>query len=676
MVNTFKCGRGLAPDKALKSAYNLGSDLLVELAAFLLEPLRLFGQALGHFHIYRIDALVGRVFTHFLGDFHRAELRPAHRTEMRDLGRVLRQGFVVIRARGVRVEAEVELVFPTELETRLAQRVIANLRAGMPFREIGCMRGDLVGDDPGLHVILVGQAQVFLGRDVAEHGATKPADHRRTDAGGDVVVARCNVGSQRAEGVERRLVAAFQLLVHVLLDQLHRHVARAFDHGLHVVLPGNFGQLAEGFQLAELRSVVGVGNRPRAQAVAKGEADVIGLHDFADFVEMRVGEVLFVVRQAPLGHDRTAARHDAGDAFGGQRYVTQQYTGMDGEVVDALLGLFDQRVAEQLPGQVFGGAADFFQGLVDRHGTDRHRRVADDPFAGFVDVLAGGQVHHGVRAPADAPGQFRHFFFNGRTQGAVADVAVDLHQEVTADDHRFQFGVVDVGRDNRAATGDFFAHEFRGDDLRHASAEAVAGVLLIEQAAGTGLFELHVFADVDVFHLSGDDAFARVVHLGDVGTGLGTARVLHMGKAQRGQFGIREALLAEVRAQAGQAFGVATRLDPRRAHIAQAFAHVDDDVGVGVGAGGVVDHHGGVDLAAEIGGGHIKADFAHRHKDVRAGALHVDFLRAGKGLHGAGIDLGRFTQMHGIFWFCTHHGLSNYPGGGFLSERTCDGWTH
>src|SRR5450830_1760697 len=133
MVNTFKCGRGLAPDKALKSAYNLGSDLLVELAAFLLEPLRLFGQALGHFHIYRIDALVGRVFTHFLGDFHRAELRPAHRTEMRDLGRVLRQGFVVIRACGIRVEARLNWSSQRNSKRALLSALSRICAPGCPF---------------------------------------------------------------------------------------------------------------------------------------------------------------------------------------------------------------------------------------------------------------------------------------------------------------------------------------------------------------------------------------------------------------------------------------------------------------------------------------------------------------------------------------------------------------
>lgn len=91
--------------------------------------------------------------------------------------------------------------------------------------------------------------------------------------------------------------------------------------------------------------------------------------------------------------------------------------------------------------------------------------------------------------------------------------------------------MVDVGRDDRATTGDFVTHEFRGNDFRHAGAEAVAGVLLVQQASGAGDFQLHVFADGDVFHLGGDDAFARVVHLADVGTRLGATRVVHVGEA-------------------------------------------------------------------------------------------------------------------------------------------------
>src|SRR5690554_4457067 len=102
--------------------------------------------------------------------------------------------------------------------------------------------------------------------------------------------------------------------------------------------------------------------------------------------------------QAPFGHDRATTRNDAGDALGGHRHIGQPYAGMDGEVIDALLGLLDQGVAKDFPGQVLGATIDLLQRLIKRHGTDRHRRVAQDPLTSLVDVLAGGQVHDGVTA--------------------------------------------------------------------------------------------------------------------------------------------------------------------------------------------------------------------------------------------------------------------------------------
>ena len=76
---------------------------------------------------------------------------------------------------------------------------------------------------------------------------------------------------------------------------------------------------------------------------------------------------------------------------------------MDGHVVHALLALFDHGVAEQFPAELGRIILDFFQRLVHRHGADRDGGVAQDPLARGVDVVAGGQVHHGVRAPLGGP---------------------------------------------------------------------------------------------------------------------------------------------------------------------------------------------------------------------------------------------------------------------------------
>ena len=147
---------------------------------------------------------------------------------------------------------------------------------------------------------------------------------------------------------------------------------------------------------------------------------------------------------------------------------------MDGEVVDALLGLLDQRVLEHFPVQLGRVAIDLLQRLVDRHRADRHRRVAHDPAADVVDVAAGGQVHHRVATPADRPDQLLDLFGDAGGDRGIADIGVDLHQEVAADDDRLQFRVVDVGRDDGAAAGDLAADEFRGDERGDFGAEALA----------------------------------------------------------------------------------------------------------------------------------------------------------------------------------------------------------
>ena len=55
-------------------------------------------------------------------------------------------------------------------------------------------------------------------------------------------------------------MAVLQLFGHVALDHMHGHMTRAFYHHLHVVFPGDFGQLAQRMQLGELRFVVRILN--------------------------------------------------------------------------------------------------------------------------------------------------------------------------------------------------------------------------------------------------------------------------------------------------------------------------------------------------------------------------------------------------------------------------------
>ena len=106
----------------------------------------------------------------------------------------------------------------------------------MAFSEVGAVGGDFVGNQPLFYILFVGQAEMFFWRDVAQHGAAKPANHCRADTGSEMIIARRDVGGERPQRVERRFVAVLQLFGHIAANHLHRHVAGAFNHHLNVIL--------------------------------------------------------------------------------------------------------------------------------------------------------------------------------------------------------------------------------------------------------------------------------------------------------------------------------------------------------------------------------------------------------------------------------------------------------
>src|SRR5215472_5978222 len=82
-----------------------------------------------------------------------------------------------------------------------------------------------------------------------------------------------------------------------------------------------------------------------------------------------------------------------------------------------------------------------------------------------MNVPARGKIHDGVGAPFGGPTHFFDFFLNAGGDSRVADVGIDLHQEVTADNHRLTLRVVDICGNDCSASCYFSAHELRGDLL-------------------------------------------------------------------------------------------------------------------------------------------------------------------------------------------------------------------
>ena len=98
------------------------------------------------------------------------------------------------------------------------------------------MGRDFVRNHALFDIFLFRQAEVLFGRYVTQHRGAVPAGECRADAARDVVVAGGEIGHERAEDVERRAVADFDLLLDVHLNLIHRDVTGAFDHHLRTAL--------------------------------------------------------------------------------------------------------------------------------------------------------------------------------------------------------------------------------------------------------------------------------------------------------------------------------------------------------------------------------------------------------------------------------------------------------
>src|ERR1700739_3391368 len=141
---------------------------------------------------------------------------------------------------------------------------------------------------------------MFFWSYVAEHRGSVPSNHRGSNCAGYMIVAGRDISRQWPQRVEWRLMTPLQLLVHILLDHLHRDMARTLVHHLDAVFPSPASQLALSVELGELRFIVGIGNRARTKPVTDRKGHIVRCHDLANFVPVRVEKVLLMMSQAPF----------------------------------------------------------------------------------------------------------------------------------------------------------------------------------------------------------------------------------------------------------------------------------------------------------------------------------------------------------------------------------------
>ena len=180
--------------------------------------------------------------------------------------------------------------------------------------------------------------------------------------------------------------------------------------------------------------------------------------------------------------------------------------------------------------------------------------------------------------------------------------------------------MVDVGRDNRAASGHFVTHKLRRDVFRQASAKPFTWMLVAQHFA-TDTLAAHVFTNGDELHLRRDDSLARIVQLGHAFARSGAFWRQQTGETQfvqtvvgQARFGVRRALFVEF-------FTVVTCVNPRLAQLCQTPLNIDGNRGIAIRAGGVIHRDGFVIfilrvIFAAADKRRAKLDFAHRHANV------------------------------------------------------------
>ena len=252
------------------------------------------------------------------------------------------------------VDGLVEHRGPVEALACASHAVVPIASARNAVRQVGGVRGNFRGDNALAYILHARQAQVLGGSHVAQEVGAVCCGDRTANGRRNVVVARRDIGHQRPQHVERRVVAQGLLDLHVGRNFVERHVSRALNHDLYVALPRARGKKAQLNELAYLARVGGVAHAARAQRVAERNGDVVFVQNVEQFVVV-LEERVFVARHFHPGVNQAAAAahnvHHAAAALEAVDALAVE-AGVNRHEVHALFGMRAHNVKEVLRGDV------------------------------------------------------------------------------------------------------------------------------------------------------------------------------------------------------------------------------------------------------------------------------------------------------------------------------------
>ena len=349
------------------------------------------------------------------------------------------------------------------------------------------MRRDLRGHQALAHIVHIWQAKMLCRGHIAEEVRPRGSSDGTSDGGSDMVVTGRDVGHERPEHVERRIVAQALFHLHVRRDLIERHMPRTFHHDLHACIPRTLRELADFNELGDLRCVTCVVAGARTHCVANGNGHVVLMENFEHFVIVLVERVLVSRRLHPGENERTAARNDVRQAAGLLEGLDHApvHARMDGHEVDAVLRMRSNDVEEIVCGDGNERFLQIADGIVHRNRADHGRRTFDKRTAEFLRLAVVGKIHDSFGTQLK-----RHLDFAPLLRlvhEVPGDAQVHVHFRAQSFAHAFgrKRRMVNVRRNGNTPGGNALAHEL----------------------------DRTTFLLRDRFHLGRDDACACSVHL-------------------------------------------------------------------------------------------------------------------------------------------------------------------
>ena len=328
------------------------------------------------------------------------------------------------------------------------------------------MGGDAIGDHSLVDFVLVREAEMFGGGHIAEQAGAIIGGGGGPDTGGDVVIAGCDVGHDRAKDIERGSIAEFLLAFHVGLDLVEGDVSGALDHDLHAFAAAPVDQFRQGVEFGELGGIAGIGQASGTEPVAKRDGDVMLPANLDDLIPMGEEGVVLLADGHPFRHQGAAPADDAHFPFQGHGDVAAQEAGVERHEIHPLLGLFPDDLQKEPRGEVHSVAVEAGDGFVEGNRAEGDGAGLEHSRPDGGQVGAHTKIHDEIGACLERDVEFAEFLAAGGAFCGASEVGVDLCPEGAPGNGGTGHGMGGVGREDGAAGRDFVPDEGGGNLLQ------------------------------------------------------------------------------------------------------------------------------------------------------------------------------------------------------------------